>query len=94
MGNFMADEVPSQDGRIGGKSQSDMEAVPGRKYWEIIADRLSAAGWSLGWVPIEKRDFEGWRVDAHKDGQRHYVEAEDINAAFLELEKSIRDAAP
>jgi len=21
------------------------------KDWEIIADRLSAAGWSLGWVP-------------------------------------------
>jgi len=20
------------------------------KYWEIIADRLSATGWSLGWV--------------------------------------------
>jgi hypothetical protein len=20
------------------------------KYWEIIADRLSNAGWSLGWV--------------------------------------------
>ena len=20
------------------------------KYWEIIADRLSKAGWSLGWV--------------------------------------------
>jgi len=70
-----------------------MEVVPGRKYWEIIAERLSADGWSLGWVPIEKRDFEGWRVDAHKGGQRHHVEADDINAAFLELEKSIRSSS-
>jgi hypothetical protein len=22
----------------------------GKKYWEIIADNLSKAGWSLGWV--------------------------------------------
>ena len=27
------------------------------KYWEIIADRLSNAGWSLGWVSAI--DFSG-----------------------------------
>jgi len=35
------------------------------KYWEIIADRLSKAGWSLGWVSAV--DSEGrtiWIVDA------------------------------
>lgn len=34
------------------------------KYWEIIADRLSKAGWSLGWVSAF--DSEGrtmWIVD-------------------------------
>ena len=62
--------------------------LPGRKYWEIIADQLSAEGWSLGW---QERDFNGWKVDAHKDGQRHEVKAEDINTAFLELEASIRE---
>jgi hypothetical protein len=24
------------------------------KYWEIIADRLSKAGWSLGWVSMTR----------------------------------------
>ena len=38
------------------------------KYWEIIADKLSKAGWSFGWVSAV--DSEGrtiWIVDAHRD---------------------------
>jgi hypothetical protein len=27
------------------------------KYWEIIADNLGKAGWSLGWVEPELRDL-------------------------------------
>jgi hypothetical protein len=41
------------------------------KYWEIIADNLHDAGWSLGWVSA--LDLEGrtiWIVDAHRDGKR------------------------
>lgn len=37
--------------------------------WEIVADNLSKAGWSLGWVSAV--DSEGrtiWIVDAHRDG--------------------------
>jgi hypothetical protein len=37
------------------------------KYWEIIADNLSNAGWSLGWVAA--LDCEGrtiWIVDTHR----------------------------
>jgi hypothetical protein len=30
------------------------------KYWEIIADNLSKAGWSLGWVSA--LDSEGRRI--------------------------------
>jgi len=44
------------------------------KYWEIIADRLHKAGWSLGWVSA--LDLEGrtiWIVDAHHDDQRFVV---------------------
>jgi hypothetical protein len=60
------------------------------KYWEIIADQISAGGWSIGWIRFEMRDFTGWKVDAHKDGQRHEVIAEEIETAFLELRESIR----
>src|SRR5207249_845407 len=42
------------------------------KDWEVVADNLSKAGWSLGWVSAI--DCEGqtiWIVDAHRgDGQR------------------------
>ena len=62
------------------------------KYWEIIADNLSKAGWSLGWVSAV--DSEGrtiWIVDAHRDdGTRFAVRADEILTAFLELESAIR----
>jgi hypothetical protein len=59
------------------------------KYWEIIADRLSKAGCSLGWVSAI--DCEGrtiWIVDAHRgDGKRFIVRADDKLSAFVELER-------
>ena len=45
------------------------------------------------YVAYQERDFEGWKVDAHKDGQRHQVIAEDLNAAFFELQRSVRSAS-
>jgi len=48
------------------------------KYWEIIADRLSKAGWS--WGCISSTDHEGriiWLVDAHRsDGKRFIARAD------------------
>ena len=65
------------------------------KYWEIIADRLSKAGWSSGWVSAF--DSEGrtiWIVDAHRDdGNRFIVRADNILTAFLELESTIHQFA-
>jgi hypothetical protein len=61
------------------------------KYWEIIADRLSAVGWSLGWVSAV--DCQGrtiWIVDAHRDdGKRFIVHADDKLSAFVELEREV-----
>jgi len=60
--------------------------------WETIADKLSNAGWSLGWVSAV--DSEGrtiWIVDAHRDdGKRFVVRAEEKLTAFLELESTIQ----
>jgi hypothetical protein len=58
---------------------------------EIIADNLSKAGWSLGCVTAI--DAEGrtiWIVDAHRDGKRFVVPADEKLTAFLELESAIR----
>jgi hypothetical protein len=60
------------------------------KYWEIIADNLHDAGWSLGWVSAV--DLEGrttWIVDAHRYGKRFIVHADDIRTAFVELQRAI-----
>jgi hypothetical protein len=64
------------------------------KSWEIIADRLSAAGWSLGWVSAT--DCFGrtiWIADAHgDDGKRFVVRADEKLTAFIELQSVIRAA--
>jgi hypothetical protein len=65
------------------------------KYWEIIADNLSKAGFSLGWVSA--LDLHGrtvWIVDAHRDGRRLIVRADEKLTAFLELEAARRVARP
>jgi hypothetical protein len=62
------------------------------KYWEIIADRLSKAGWS--WGCASAADSNGrtiWIVDTHRDdGKRFVVQAEEKLTGFLELEGAIR----
>ena len=51
-----------------------------KRYWEIIADNLSKAGWSLGWVSaIDSEGRTIWIVDAHRDdGKRFVVRANEI----------------
>ena len=48
------------------------------KYWQIIADNLSKAGWS--WDGVSALDYERrtlWIVDAHRDdGKRFDVRAD------------------
>ena len=66
--------------------------IDSMKYWEIIADILKKAGWSLGWVSA--LDSEGrtiWIADAHRgDGKRFIVRADEMLTAFVELESAAR----
>jgi GAF domain-containing protein len=63
------------------------------KYWELIADKLSKAGWSLGWVSAV--DSEGRTIfvaDAHRDDRKRFiVTADEKLRAFLELQRVKRD---
>ena len=53
------------------------------KYWEIIADNLHNAGWSLGWVSVVDNEARTiWIVDAHGAGEKLM--------AFIEMELAIR----
>ena len=48
------------------------------KYWEIIADNLSKAGFTLGWVSaIDSQGRTRWIVDAHGYGKRFIVHADE-----------------
>jgi hypothetical protein len=67
-----------------GSATSDGGTMERLKDWEIIADNLHDAGWSLGWVSAV--DSEGrtiWIVDAHRDnGKRLVVRADEKLIAF------------
>jgi hypothetical protein len=61
------------------------------KYWEIIADKLSKAGCSWGCTSVV--DSNGRTIfvaDAHRDGQRFIVGADEMLTAFGEVESAIR----
>ena len=72
-----------------------MERKSGRirrvKYWEIIADNLSKAGWSWGCVSaIDRQGRTIWIADAHRgDGKRFVVCADEMLITFLELETQL-----
>jgi hypothetical protein len=57
------------------------------EYWEIIADNLSASGWS--WGCVSAVDSEGrtiWIADVHRDdGKRFVVRADEKLTAFVQL---------
>ena len=54
------------------------------KYWEIIADNLKKAGWSLGRVSaVDSVGQTLWIADAHRgDGKRYVVRADEKLTAF------------
>jgi hypothetical protein len=62
------------------------------KYWEIIADNLSKAGWSWGCVSaLDSGGRTIWIADAHRgDGKRFVVRVDEKLTAFIELELATR----
>jgi len=60
------------------------------KEWELVADNLSKTGWS--WGCVSALDCEGraiWIADAHRDGKRFVVHADEKLTAFVELERQV-----
>jgi hypothetical protein len=64
----------------------------GVKYWEIIVDNLSKAGFSWGCSSeIDATGREIFTADAYcKDGKGFTVIADDRLTAFIELESAIQ----
>jgi len=61
------------------------------KYWEIIADNLSKAGWSWGCVSaVDSNGRTIFVAEAHRDdGKRFVVHADETLTAFIGLESAI-----
>jgi hypothetical protein len=61
------------------------------KYWEIIANNLSKAGWSWGCVSaVDSNGRPIFVADTHRgDGRRFVVRGDEKLSAFLELERAI-----
>ena len=60
-------------------------------YSEIIADKVSKAGWSWGCGAVNRAGRTIFVVDAHRDdGKRFVVRADQKLTAFMELESAIR----
>jgi hypothetical protein len=66
------------------------------KYWEIIADKLSASGWSCGMrTAIERQAGKLlFVVDAHRSDTRgrFIVQSDELLTAFLELERDASES--
>jgi hypothetical protein len=62
------------------------------KYWEIIADNLSKAGWSWGCVTaIDPNGRITYVADVHRDDGKSFVmRADEKLTAFVELDSAIR----
>jgi hypothetical protein len=62
------------------------------KYWEIITDNLSQAGWTSGCVSgVDSRGRRIFVADAYRGGNQRFVVRADKNlTAFIELEWAIR----
>jgi hypothetical protein len=65
------------------------------KDWELIADKLSKAGWSWGCVAtVDARGRTIFVADAHRDdGKRRVVHADEKLTAFIELQRAIHEFA-
>jgi hypothetical protein len=63
--------------------------------WELVADKLSKAGWTWGCVATVDAHGRAISVaDAHRgDGKRYVVHADEKLAAFLELERITHELA-
>ena len=61
------------------------------KYWEIIADNVSKAGWNCGCISStddEGRQF-GIAAAEREDAGRFILNADEMRTAFLELQAAI-----
>jgi hypothetical protein len=60
------------------------------KYLEIVADKLSAAGWSWGCCSaVTKHGWRWWIVDAHKGADKCYiVQSDELLGYYFNMDEN------
>jgi len=54
------------------------------QYWEGIADKLHAAGWSWGYCSaVTRQGRRWWVVDAYQSDGKRYIASDDLLVAIL-----------
>ena len=68
------------------RQRQQIEFMP-RQYYEMIADKMAAAGWTYGYYrAYDKCAREVWIAEAHKDdGHKYIAKAETLMTVFIEL---------
>jgi len=62
--------------------------MPPIQYWEIVAQKLSAADWSWGCSAVTPHGWR-WIVYAYRgDGRRFIVESDELLTTFLESDST------
>ena len=60
----------------------------------IIVNKIIKTGFSVGWASaLDDYGRTVWIVDAHRDGKRFVVRADEKLTAFVELERAIYEFA-
>jgi hypothetical protein len=61
-----------------------------KKYWETIAEQLSAEGWTWGYCSAVTSGGWRWVVDVYRgDGRRYIVCSDELLSAFMELKATL-----
>ena len=80
--------------RLSYGEQTRQNADRVKRYWEVKANNLSAAGRSWGCiVSVESEGRDIFVIHAHRNGERFIVRADEILTAFLELERACANIA-
>jgi hypothetical protein len=70
----VCDLIPEPCRKIKAKKVESRTTIRRVKHWEIIADNLSKAGWSWGWVSALDGEWRAiWIVDAHRGKRRRFT---------------------
>jgi hypothetical protein len=70
--------VAVASGLLGWPLDNKRNTIDHMTHWEIIADNLSKAGWSWGYVSaVDSHGRTIWIADAHRDGKRFVLRADE-----------------